>query len=95
LTSFSIPAKKDYATSHKYRGSADRVKAIEVGYKKLGLIESASKVTVNNKQQQAMLMKTNGTFYDVYKSKWLLKKEAEMEKRAQEEYDQSRVGTRD
>jgi len=78
------------ATSHKYRGSADRVKAIEVGYKKLGLIESGSKVTVNNKQQQ-LRIQTNGTFYDVYKSKWLLEKEAEMAKRAQKEYDQSRI----
>ncbi len=82
------------ATPHKFRGSADRVKAIEVGYKKLGLIESASKVTVNNKQQQ-MLMKTNGTFYDVYKAKWLVEKESEMAKRALKEYDQSRIVARE
>ena len=61
-----------------------------MGYKKLGLIESGSKVTLNNKQQQ-LRIQTNGTLYDVYKSKWLLEKEAEMAKRAQKEYDQSRI----
>ena len=42
-----------------------------------------------------MLMKTNGTFYEVYKSKWLLEKEAEMAKRAQKEYDQSQIVVRE
>jgi len=61
--------------THKLRGDADRVKAMELGYKALGIIQSSRVVA----QANAVLLPPQGqNMLDIYKSKWLREKEAAM-----------------
>jgi hypothetical protein len=67
---------------HKFRGFADQVKMIEVGYKRLGLIDPP-KIVNNN---TAAVVGTDGTMFQIYKSKWLREKEAKMAADLESEY---------
>jgi hypothetical protein len=61
--------------THKTRGDADRVKAIEIGYKTLGVIQSNRVVA----QASATVVSPQGqTVFEIYKSRWLIEKEAAM-----------------
>jgi hypothetical protein len=68
--------------THKTRGDADRVKAIEIGYKALGVIQSNRVVA----QASATVVSPQGqTVFEIYKSRWLLEKEAAMAARLEEQ----------
>ncbi len=68
--------------THKTRGDADRVKAIEIGYQALGVIQSNRVVA----QASATVVSPQGkTVFEIYKSKWLLDKEAAMAARLEEQ----------
>jgi hypothetical protein len=68
--------------THKTRGDADRVKAIEIGYKALGVIQPNRVVA----QAGAIAMPPQGQkMLHFYKSKWLLEKEAAMAARLEEQ----------
>ena len=61
--------------THKLRGDADRVKAMELGYKALGVIQPNRVVAHAN----AVVLPPQGqNMLDIYKSKWLREKEAAM-----------------
>src|SRR6185437_12055046 len=59
--------------THFMRGDSDRVKACEVAYRRLGLIESQK--IVNNNQANAQAIAQGRTLKEVYKSRWLIEKE--------------------
>jgi hypothetical protein len=68
--------------THKVRGDADRVKAMELGYKALGVIQSNRIVA----QASATVVSPPGkTVFEIYKSKWLLDKEAAMAARLEKQ----------
>jgi hypothetical protein len=72
------------------RGDSDRVKAIEVAYKRLGLIEPQK--IINNNQANALAAAGNGaTFYEVYKSRWLIEKEERMRQQLEKEHGTPRL----
>lgn len=57
--------------SHEYRGEADRVKACELAYKRLRLLDPA-KVTVNTQTNVGVQTNANGSAaFQVYQSEWL------------------------
>ena len=69
--------------THKTRGDADRVKAIELGYKALGVIQSSRVIA----QASATLVSPQGeTVFEVYKSKWLRDKESAMAAHLEEQH---------
>lgn len=69
--------------THEVRGDADRVKAGEVMYKRLKMIDPPKQVINNSAGAQAA---AGGTVYEVYKSNWLAQKEARMSQQLEQEY---------
>jgi hypothetical protein len=72
--------------THLMRGDADKVKAIEIGYKAIGDIQPTR--IVANAQAGAAVCGQGQTFLQVYKSAWLIKKEEEMARKCEQEYFQ-------
>ena len=69
--------------THKVRGDADRVKAMELGYKALGVIQPNRVVA----QASAIAMPPQGQkVFEIYKSRWLIEKEAAMSAHLEEQY---------
>ncbi len=69
--------------THKLRGDADRVKAIAIGYKALGAIQPSRVVA---QASTAVVPPQAQTVFEIYKSKWLLEKEAAMSAHLEEQY---------
>lgn len=70
--------------THFMRGDSDRVKACEVAYKRLGLIEAAK--IVNNNQANAQAIAQGKTLKEVYKSRWLIEKEQRLATQFEKEH---------
>lgn len=70
--------------THFMRGDADRVKAIEVGYKAIGDIQPAR--VVANAQAGALAGVAKGTFLQVYEAQWLIDKKRRMAQQMEKKY---------
>ena len=70
--------------THQTRGDADIVKAIEIGYKAIGDIQPV-RVVANAQAAAPAVVPKPATIYEVYKSQWLIEKEAKMRNEREKE----------
>ena len=72
--------------THAVRGDADKVKAIEVGYRTLGMIQPSQVVNQAVASTAGTIPVQERTMRQVYKSKWLVDREAAMSTQLEQEY---------
>jgi hypothetical protein len=70
--------------THFMRGDADRVKAIEVGYKAIGDIQPTR--VIASAQAGAAAGVPKGTFLQVYEAQWLIDKKRRMAEQMEKKY---------
>jgi len=76
--------------AHQTRGDADRVKAIEIGYKAIGDIQPV-RVVANAQAAVLAGAPKPTTMYEVYKSRWLMEKEEKMRQQCEKEMAEGKI----
>jgi hypothetical protein len=71
--------------THPKQGDLALVKMLEIGYKRTGAIQPARN-QFNNQNNNASGAVAGRTYYEVFKSAWLIEKEREMARRAEQEW---------